>query len=189
MKTLDQLQNQFLHHTYYKGIPTCKNPMDLWVYQEIIHEVKPDIIIEIGFWKGGTTQFLADLIPDGYVYGIDIDTDKCHSSVKRGHNIKIVNTLYETIPIIDSNQKSLIIEDSSHTYENTLECLRNYSPLVSVGSYYIVEDTICKDLGYMSLRPDLAVEHFLKENNSFIADKSREKYITWNPNGFLKRVK
>ena len=37
MKTKQELQEQFLKNTFYKGIPTCKNPMDLWVYQEIIH--------------------------------------------------------------------------------------------------------------------------------------------------------
>ena len=83
----------------------------------------------------------------------------------------------------------MVIEDSSHTYENTLKCLDKYSKLVSVGSYYIVEDTICKKLGYKEFDPHKAVNKFINKNNNFVIDKSREKYITWNPGGYLKRIK
>lgn len=193
MKTIHELQEQFLRNTFYKGIPTCKNPMDLWVYQEIIHEVKPDVIIEIGVWQGGSTFFLRHQFPDETdkeIFGLDIDISKVHESVRNYSNVTFVKVGIEPfkLPIRYLDKKVLVIEDSSHTYENTLECLKLYSPLVSVGSYYIVEDTIAPKLGY-DLHPGLAVEDFLRDNDKFEVDKSREKYITWNPGGYLKRVK
>lgn len=202
MKTINELQTQFLNNTYYKGIPTCKNPMDLWVYQEIIHEVQPDVIIEIGVWKGGSTQWLADN-SNAYVIGIDlmehlkewegltISTDKKMTYFK-GDATEIFDSIKEHIEFRQKVgvlcNKVMVIEDSSHAYDNTLKCLQLYSPLVSVGSYYIVEDTIAPELGY-DLHPGLAVEDFLRDNDSFVVDRSREKYITWNKGGYLKRVK
>lgn len=192
MKTINELQNQFLNNTFYKGIPTCKNPMDLWIYQEIIHEVKPDVIIEIGVWKGGSTMWLKDN-SEAYVIGIDIGYKQIDYRAKEQTISWITGEatdedVFKLVVKVIDKEKILVIEDSSHTYENTLKCLQLYSPLVSVGSYYIVEDTIAPELGY-NLHPNLAVEDFLRDNDSFVVDKSREKYITWNKGGFLKRVK
>lgn len=199
MKTIHELQQQFLSNTYYKGIPTCKNPMDLWIYQEIIHEVKPDVIIEIGVWHGGVMRYILNQPFDGEIIGIDLDItraeESCDALFSLCDNVHLIQgdatekkTLDKAKSIYSKYEKVLVIEDSSHTYENTLECLKLYSPLVSVGSYYIVEDTIAPQLGY-DLHPDLAVADFLRDNDRFEVDKSREKYITWNPGGFLKRVK
>ena len=58
------------------GIPVLKCPLDLWIYQEIIFHVKPDLIIETGTYKGGTAHFFAsmcELIGNGEVITIDIE--------------------------------------------------------------------------------------------------------------------
>ena len=34
--------------THYKGVQTSTLPLDAWIYQEIIWERKPNVIIEIG---------------------------------------------------------------------------------------------------------------------------------------------
>lgn len=62
-------------NTFWLGIPTLKCPFDLWVYQEIIQELRPDIIIESGTAYGGTAFFLAcicDMVNNGKVVSIDI---------------------------------------------------------------------------------------------------------------------
>jgi cephalosporin hydroxylase len=89
--------------------------------------------------------------------------------------------------------KILVILDSDHSKEHVLGELRAYSPLVNVGSYVIVEDTnvnghpVAKSFGP---GPMEAAEAFLKENSFFSVDKSKEKfYLTFNPSGYLKRIK
>src|SRR3989338_4497676 len=48
--------------TYWFGTKIYKNPFDVWVYQEIISEIKPDVIIETGTARGGSALFFAHLL-------------------------------------------------------------------------------------------------------------------------------
>ena len=85
----------------------------------------------------------------------------------------------------------MVIEDSSHTYENTLGVLRTYSPIISPGCYFVVEDSICHHGVNVGPNPGPyeAIETFMRETKSFEIDKSRESFgITWNPNGYLRRL-
>lgn len=92
--------------------------------------------------------------------------------------------------IVGDDSNVMIIEDSAHTFDNTLEILRTYSVLVKPGNYFIVEDGICHhglDVGPKP-GPYEAVETFLIENNEFELDRSKESFfITWNPKGYLRR--
>ena len=45
----------------WRGVEIAKYPTDLWVYQEILNEIKPDVIIEAGTYKGGSALYLADM--------------------------------------------------------------------------------------------------------------------------------
>jgi cephalosporin hydroxylase len=86
----------------------------------------------------------------------------------------------------------LVIEDSSHEYQNTLNVLMKYSLLVTVGSYLVVEDSICHhglDVGPIP-GPYEAISDFLANNQKFQSNRSKEAFlITWNPNGYLKRIR
>ena len=58
------------------GVRAIKNPFDCWIYQEIITEIRPDVIVEIGSAAGGSTLYLAhllDLLGHGSVVSIDIN--------------------------------------------------------------------------------------------------------------------
>jgi cephalosporin hydroxylase len=85
----------------------------------------------------------------------------------------------------------MIIDDSEHSYAHTLKVLENFSDLVAVGNYFIVEDGICHhglDVGPQP-GPYEAVEAFVRNNKSFIVDRDKENFgITWNPKGYLKRI-
>src|SRR5262249_44758756 len=93
--------------------------------------------------------------------------------------------------LIKPDDHVLVIEDSSHTFENTLRLLERYSPLIKPGGYFIVEDGICHhglDGGPFP-GPYEAVEAFMSRGRSFVIDRSREAFlITWNPKGYLRRV-
>src|SRR3990167_4888059 len=66
-------------NTFWLGVPVQKCPLDLWIYQEIIYETKPDVIIECGTSAGGSALFLAsicDMINHGEIITIDIEDAK-----------------------------------------------------------------------------------------------------------------
>ena len=61
------------------GSQALKNPLDLWVYQEIMAETRPDVVIETGTYRGGSAHFLAsvcDLLGSGEVVSIDIEPQR-----------------------------------------------------------------------------------------------------------------
>jgi cephalosporin hydroxylase len=163
--------------------------------------VKPDYIIETGTQFGGTTFFFAhllDLLGHGEVITIDI-IDRMAPEVKAHPRvIQIVGSststqTVEKIRRIVKNGRTLVDLDSEHTTDHVLRELELYSPFVSVGSYIIVEDTMFDTFyhheGYPS-GPLKAVEEFLRKNDNFEIDTSKEKLlITWNPKGYLKRKK
>jgi len=93
--------------------------------------------------------------------------------------------------LISKEESVLIIDDSSHTHDNTLNVLRLYSKLIKPGDYFIVEDSICYHGLELGPKPGPyeAIETFTKENADFEIDRSREHFlITWNPKGYLKRI-
>lgn len=184
--------------TKYLGIPTIKSPLDLWVYQEILFDVRPDLVIECGTWKGGTTLYLAhlmDAIGHGRILSIDM-----LSPFERGlpHHKRIGYLMGDSLQqniVPGQGERVLVILDSDHSASHVARELVLYSPLVTVGSYLIVEDTDIH--GHPIDNPDLpgdpmrAVVEFMsgygKEN--FEIDRSREKYfVSQNPCGYLKRI-
>ena len=176
--------------------------MDFWIYMEIMYEIKPDVVIEIGTLKGGHTLALAhilDNIGKGRVIGLDINHDEVPLTVKKHPRIQLITgdacqSFSKVKSLIKQGEIVLIIEDSSHTYENTLNVLRTYNSLVSKGSYFIVEDSIIHhglDFPgkFLSGGPYEAIEVFTKENNNFVIDRAKERFvITWNPKGYLRKV-
>ena len=58
------------------GAQALKNPLDLWVYQEIMSETRPELVVETGTYRGGSAFFLAsicDLLGEGEIVSIDIE--------------------------------------------------------------------------------------------------------------------
>jgi cephalosporin hydroxylase len=182
------------------GINAGKMVLDAWVYQQIIYEVRPEIIIEIGNAKGGSTKYLAnllDLMGGGDVIAVDID-----HSIFKGHHPRITlvtgnSVAPETLTRVKElarGRKGLVIQDGSHSREHVLADLRAYAEFVSVGSYFIVEDTLIDlfsagdGLGGVD-GPLGAVEQFVEEDKRFQVDSEREFFVlTYNPRGYLKRV-
>lgn len=188
------------------GIPAHKLPLDMWIYQEIIYETRPDVIVEIGSYAGGSTLFLAhvlEMIGSGLVVAVDIER-----SVFKADHDRIVTVTGDSSsdPIVGrvvgicEGKKVMVIHDGDHNRAQVLKDLRLYAPLVSKGSYLIVEDGISDQMtlgvaggifgDFKDGGPLAAVREFLQENDDFVVDPSRERYVlTYNPEGFLKRVK
>ncbi len=204
------LREWLLHHqekivfteVTWMGLPAWKNPLDAWIYQEIVHEVKPDVIVEIGSRYGGSTRYFADLLDimgNGVVLSIDIDRSlyRCrHDRVRALTGSSSDPAILDDARSLCREKRVLVIQDGDHRKAQVLEDLENYGPLVSPGSYFIVEDGIVDlfhagdGLGFEEEGPLAAVEEFLSRNSDFVVDDSRERYLlTYNPRGFLKRVR
>jgi cephalosporin hydroxylase len=196
---LTRAQRRLTHESKYFGIPTMKWPCDFWVYQEILCELKPDAIVEIGNYMGGSAlafAHLCDQLGTGKILAIDIDQKHIAPAAKAHPRI----TLHESdaVAAVDVARKFvqgancvLVIEDSSHTYDNTLAVLRAYADFVTPGSYFIVEDGICHHGVEEGPKPGPyeAVVDYLREDNRFVSERSRESFlVTWNPLGYLKRT-
>lgn len=187
------------------GIPLAqKCPLDLWVYQEIIYEVKPTVVIETGTGFGGTTMFLAhmlDLLGQGMVISVDsaiVDRPMHHrisyvagSSIAQD-TIRIVKDLVMSkYRYRQDNITTLVLLDSDTSKDHVLEELRVYSQMVSRGSYIIVCNTNLNGHPVHQEHgpgPMEAVKEFLYNNDRFQVDTSREKYgLTFNPMGYIKK--
>jgi cephalosporin hydroxylase len=184
------------------GVRALKNPFDAWICQEIIYNVQPDVIIEIGSASGGSTLYLAnllDILGKGMVISIDID----RSTYCVEHNRIVVLTgdsssqeIIAKTTELCRGKSVLILHDGDHHEQQVLRDLRSYSKLVSVNSYFIVEDSIVDlfepgdSIGQYYEGPLKAIEQFVSENSDFVIDKECERYIlTYNPKGFLMRIR
>jgi len=198
-QVLPIIQQRIIEHTTYFGVTALKNPLDFWIYQELIHRLKPDVIVEIGNYCGGGTLALAhlcDLVGKGRVIGVDLDHSRIPEIVRSHPRISLVTgdayaSFDKVAGGIGAGEQVLVIEDSSHTIENTLNVLRAYSALIKPGGYFIVEDGICHhglDIDPYP-GPYEAIGAFTAENSAFVIDRSIENFlITWNPKGFLRRI-
>ncbi|OIO42521.1 cephalosporin hydroxylase [Candidatus Pacearchaeota archaeon CG1_02_39_14] len=186
--------------TFWLGAVTKKCPLDMWVYQEIIHELRPDVIVECGTALGGSALFMAticDLIGNGKI--VTIDTKKTPNLPKHKRIKYLVGSstskevLNQVKDMIKKRDKVMVILDSAHNRDHVFNELQLYNNLVTKGSYLIVEDT---QLNGHPVYPKYgpgpmeALNDFLKVNNDFMIDKSKEKfYMTFNPRGYLKKVR
>jgi cephalosporin hydroxylase len=184
--------------TYWLGTLTLKNPLDLWVYQEIIFETRPDLIVETGTYRGGSAAYLAsicDLLGAGEVISIDIEPRR--DDYPEHPRITYLAGRSSTDPAVvegvrarAEGRRMLVILDSDHSQKHVEAELAAYAPFVPVGCYLIVEDS---NIG--QIREDLmpgpleAIETFLAQTDEFEIDREREKFlITFNPSGYLRRV-
>ena len=184
------------------GVPAQKNPMDAWIYQEIIHRVRPDTIVEIGSASGGSTLYychLLDLLDKpGKVISVDIDRSAFQAEHERIVVITGDSTAPETFERVKehvADGPTLVIQDGDHERGAVLRDLQLYGPLVTVGSYLIVEDGVIDQfhagdgIGWSLEGPMPAVDDFLAEHPHFVVDEECERYLlTYNPRGFLRRV-
>lgn len=213
-------KSKYAYNFFWLGVPIIQTPVEIQALQEIIWQVKPDLIIETGIAWGGSIIFSASMltlleacgeIKNGKVIGIDIEI--------RPHNKKNIPThpMSKKITMIEGSstdekviqkvkglakdkKRILLHLDSSHTHSHVLAELKAYSPLVSIGSYCIVEDTGIEDEPENANQgkpfgkgnnPKTAVWEFLKRNKNFKIDKDFEAklVLTGAPDGYLKRIK
>ena len=169
-------QLKYSYHYEWQGRPIIQYPQDIVAMQELIWEVKPDLIIETGIAHGGSLVFsasmlalldISDAIESGSnlnpektkrkVLGIDIDIRahnreaiEAHPMSSRIHMIQgssiASNVIDQVKDIAKSYERVMVCLDSNHTHDHVLAGLKAYAPLTSVSSYCVVFDTIIEDM-------------------------------------------
>ena len=210
------ITRKYSYNFSWLGRPIIQYPQDIVMMQEIIWDVKPDLIIETGIAHGGSIIFYASMLEllrnNGQVIGIDIDIREYnraeiekHPMFKRITMIEessIDEKVIESLQLIANNKKKVLVcLDSNHTHDHVLRELELYAPFVSVGSYCVVFDTLIEDMSSVCTssdrpwtkgnNPKTAVNEYLKTNNSFEIDRNIESklLITAAPGGYLRRIK
>jgi cephalosporin hydroxylase len=213
---MDTAVNKYTYNFTWLGRPIIQYPQDMVALQEIIWDVKPDLIIETGIAHGGSLILSASILQligeNGHVLGIDIDI--------REHNRKQIetHTLAHRISMIQGSsidkdiiravhefarekKRIMVILDSNHTHEHVKQELLAYASLVSIGSYLIVFDTAVEDFPEdynwsgrpwgKGNNPKTAVYEFLRMHEEFEIDSSihNKLGITVAPDGYIKRIK
>jgi cephalosporin hydroxylase len=184
--------------TRWLGTETLKYPGDMWIYQEIIHELRPGLVIETGSYKGGSALFFAtvlDAVGSGAVISIDVapsDGFPQHPRVRHLTGSSVSPEILEQVAVAVADAGTvLVILDADHSRDHVLAELRAYAQFVTPGSYLIAEDTNVNGhpvLPQHGPGPWEAVEAFLAESEEFEVDRERERFLlTAAPRGFLRR--
>ena len=202
----ETVDTKYTYNFSWLGRPIIQFPQDMIALQEIVWEVKPDMIIETGIAHGGSLIFSASMltlleacgeIEDGKVLGIDIDIREHNKKAIEAHPMNKKITMYQGSSIDEEmiarvqefakkGRKVMVILDSNHTHEHVLAELRAYASLVSLGSYCVVFDTVIEDMPKNSFsdrpwdkgdNPKTAVWEYLKECDDFVIDKDIENKI------------
>jgi cephalosporin hydroxylase len=152
--------NKYVYTFSWMGRPIIQLPEDIVRTQEVIYNIKPDVIIETGIAHGGSLILYASLckaMERGRIIGIDIEIRPHNRAAIEEHNLFEYITLVEGSSVdigivsqvkslIKPTDKVLIILDSNHSREHVLAELNAYAELVSPGSYIVATDGIMKDL-------------------------------------------
>jgi len=214
---LESIKQKYSYNFTWMGVPIIQIPQDMYQIQEIIWDVKPDLIIETGVAHGGSLIFNASMLAilnsfeqkKRKVIGIDIDLRKHNKDILNKHFLKkyiqtidgssIDTKIFKKIKKISEKfKKVLVILDSNHTHEHVFEELNLYSQIVSKNSYCIVFDTIIHDMPNdfypdrdwdKKNNPMTAVNKFLNKNKKFEIDPeiNNKLMITMAKNGYLRK--
>jgi cephalosporin hydroxylase len=206
--------HNYTYNFTWLGRPVIQFPQDLAALQEIIWDTRPNLIIETGIAHGGSLIFHASMLQllgnAGRVLGIDIDIREHNRAEIEAH------PMFERIEMIQGSaiddaiagqaaavaataERVMVVLDSNHTHAHVLRELELYAPLVTMGCYLVVCDTLIEDMPAGSFpnrpwdkgdNPRTAVDAFLKTTNRFEVDTAIDAklQISVAPGGYLNCV-
>ena len=193
--------------TQWMGVTTYKIPSDLWLYQELIHQLKPDLIVETGTFQGGSALFIAsmlEIVGKGNIVTIDINRPEnppSHPRLSYIHGSSVADDTVDQVRALAADaERVLVILDSSHLTAHVSKEMELYSDMVSPGSYLIVEDSNVnghpiwpdyrENIDDVPGGPMESIQAFMAERDDFEIDTSYHRYLmTFNPNGFLRKLR
>ncbi|QDV38019.1 CmcI family methyltransferase [Tautonia plasticadhaerens] len=185
-------------NTHWLGARVLKCPTDAWIYQEILWDTRPDLIVECGTRFGGSAFYLAtlcDLIGHGEILTIDVDTRyttrRDHPRITYLAGSSVDGAILDEVRRRAEGRSVMAVLDSDHSRDHVLAELYAYAPIVTPGQYLVVEDTNINGhpvLPGFGPGPMEALREFLAGNDAFEIDRDREKFfMTFNPSGYLRK--
>ena len=206
------VDNKYSYQFDWLGVPIIQMPEDLIIFQEIVYNTQPDLIIETGVARGGSIIFWASIQKlcsiTGKVLGVDIDIRQHARNAINDSNFKDKIDLIEgssiedkvvdqVKKIVSQHKRIMVVLDSNHTHEHVLSELEIYSKFVSKDCFLLVLDTVIDDLKVDSTRPwgpgsspKSAVKEFmLKTSGDFINEQSYENraLLSVAPYGYWRK--
>lgn len=195
------LKEQTFATTTWLRVPLVKTATDILVFQQIISETRPELIIETGVYVGGSALLFASIQElmgiDGKVIAVDVDLSAVNDKVREHPRIELIEGSSLDPAIVDrirgeaEGKRVMLDLDSDHRAHHVLAELRTYSDLVTPGCYLVVEDGF---LGGRPVRPDAvpgpseALDAWFAEDPPFEVDRWHERLLmTQNPRGYLRR--
>ena len=210
--------NKYVYSFTWLGRPMIQLPEDMIRLQEVIHSVRPDVIVETGVAHGGSLVFYATLckaMDCGRVIGIDVEIRSHNREAIEAHPLSSFITLIEgssidpvTVETVRSkiapDEQVLVLLDSCHTKEHVLAELDAYSRLVGPGSYIVAMDGIMEQVvGAPRTQPDWAwnnprqaarefveghPEFTIKEPPFLFNESAIHERVTYWPSAFIQRL-
>jgi cephalosporin hydroxylase len=211
--------NKYVYSFTWLGRPIIQLPEDLIRIQEVIYEIRPDVIVETGVAHGGSLVFYASLckaMDGGRVIGVDIEIRPHNRQAIESHPLSSFITLIEGSSIdpstvndvksqVTPTETVLVLLDSSHRKQHVLEELKAYSPLVTRGSYIVAMDGIMEQLvgaprtepTWSWDNPKQAAKEFVAQNQNFMIEEPVFAFnegnitdrVTYWPSAFIKRLR
>jgi cephalosporin hydroxylase len=208
---------KYVYGFSWMGRPIIQLPDDMVRIQEMIYQVRPDVIVETGVAHGGSLIFYASLckaMEKGRIIGVDIEIRSHNRKAIEAHELSPFITLIEgssTDPGIVGQVQArirpgetvLVLLDSNHTKAHVLEELERYGPLVTPGSYIVATDGIMAQVaGGPRTQPDWtwnnpigAIEAFTAAHPEFVEEEPPFPFnegvvterVTYWPRAYLKR--
>lgn len=203
MKNPTIATNDFLYSycnvNHWLGYRMQKNPLDLIAYHNIIYDLRPDLLIETGTWHGASALYFATLMDQlnhGVVFTIDLFEWPMRPRHDRVFYLTGSSVEGEMVEYLREHfirqMRVMVVLDSDHTKEHVAKELEIYAPMVTLGSYLVVEDT---NIHGHPIRNDLpegpweAVHEWLPAHPEFEIDPVIEPVFSNNPEGWLRRIK
>ena len=210
--------SKYVYSFAWMGRPIIQLPEDMVRLQEVIWDLKPDVLVETGVAHGGSLVFYASLFEamnKGRVIGIDIEIRphnrtaiEAHPMKKRIELIEGSSTAPEVVEQVKAQIKPgetvLVVLDSNHTKGHVLDELRAYADMVPVGSYIVATDGIMEQVAggprtaedWTWNNPRQAVHDFVAEDKRFIIEEPTFPFnegvvnsrVTYWPDAFVKRI-
>lgn len=191
------------------GIQFLQNPADAFAIQELLWNEKPDMVVEIGTHKGASALYFAEIMRDYNPDGLWVTIDPAfqNSAEARlvaaqgplaknivwinGLSHDAVNVLPQVKKLAQGRKKVFVIQDGQHAASQVLVDFSLYDPIVTVGGYFLVQDTILDRTQSPTLGPLAGVQQWLAGygRGRYVPDKKYE-HLLWstNHNGYLRKL-
>jgi cephalosporin hydroxylase len=203
-------EHRLMYELNWLGRPIIQFPSDVVVMQELIWELKPDVVIETGVAHGGSLVLSAsilELIGKGSVIGVDVEIRAHNRAALEAHplihRITLIEgssvapeTIAQVRTLVGDAKIVMVVLDSNHSEAHVLKELELYGAMVTPGSYIVAHDGAQAwvwDIPrgkpeWKDDHPLGAIHKYLANHPEFSIDQSRTRFgITSSPDGFLKK--